>query len=163
MADFKAITTQEEFDAAIKKRLEQKDRELAEKYRDYMAPDKVDALKDEYNKRINEAAEKLKAEQEKAVGFDTKMSELLTRATTAESALLKNRVASKHKIPIELADRLQGSTEDELEKDAQTFAGYMTPAAAPPMRTNDPASGLNNPQAATDLALSQLLTALDSH
>ena len=163
MSDFKAITTQEEFDAAIKKRLEQKDRELAEKYRDYMSPDKVDALKAEYDKKITDMSTELKAEQEKTAGFDTKMSELLTRVTTAEGALLKNRVASKYKIPIELADRLQGSTEEELEKDAQTFAGYMTPAAAPPMRTNDPAGGLNNPQAATDLALSQLLTALDSH
>lgn len=163
MSDFKQITTQEEFDAAIKKRLEQKDRELAEKYRDYMAPDKVDALKDEYNQRINEASKKLKEEQKKTAGFDTKMSELLTRATTAEGALLKNRVASKYKIPIELADRLQGSTEEELNKDAEAFAGYIGPASAPPMRTNDPSGGLNNPQAATDLALSQLLTALDSH
>lgn len=164
MADlFKAITTQEEFDAAIKKRLEQKDRELAEKYRDYMAPDKVDALKAEYDKKVADMSTELKAEKEKTAGFDKEKAELLSRATTAEGALLKNKVASKHKIPIELAERLQGSTEDELEKDAQAFAGYMTPVAAPPMRTNDPSGGLNNPQAATDLALSQLLTALDSH
>ena len=163
MSEFKAITTQEEFDAAIKKRLEQKDRELAEKYRDYLAPDKIDELKASYDKQLSEVSAELKAAKEKAAGFDKEKAELLSRATMAEGALMKNRVASKYKIPIELADRLQGTTEAELEKDAETFAGFMTPAAAPPMRTNDPAGGLNSPQAATDLALSQLLTALDSH
>lgn len=162
MSDFKAITTQEEFDAAIQKRLKQKDLELAEKYRDYMAPDKVDALKEEYEKKINDASAELKAEKEKTAGYDKEKAELLNRVTAAEGSLLKNRVASKHKIPIELAERLVGTTEEELEKDAETFAGYMGPASAPPMRTNDPAGGLNNPQAATELALSQLLTSLDS-
>lgn len=159
MADFKAITTQEEFDAAIRKRLEQKDRELAEKYRDYMAPDKIDELKASYDKQIADTSAALKAEKEKTAGFDKEKAELLSRATSAETSLLKGKVASKHKIPIELAERLQGSTEEELEKDAQAFAGYMSPASAPPMRTNDPAGvgGIGN---AIDAGYANLLSAL---
>ena len=163
MSDFKAITTQEEFDAAIKKRLEQKDRELAEKYRDYLAPDKIDALKADYEQKIADASAELKSEKEKTAGFDKEKADLLNRVTAAEGSLLKNKVASKHKIPIELAERLVGSTEEELNKDAEAFAGYMGPITTPPMRTNDHGASVNNPQAATDAAFAQLLTALDSH
>ena len=37
MSEFKAIETQEEFDKAIKARLAQKDRELADQYKDYQS------------------------------------------------------------------------------------------------------------------------------
>ena len=50
MNEFKVIETQEEFDKAIKSRLAQKDRELEEKFKDYLAPDKVSALNEEYEK-----------------------------------------------------------------------------------------------------------------
>ena len=49
MADFKVIETQEDFDKAIKDRLERKEKEVAEKYKDYVAPDKASAMKAEYD------------------------------------------------------------------------------------------------------------------
>ena len=158
MADFTAITTQEEFDKAIKKRLEQKDRELAEKYRDYLAPDKVDALKADYDKKLADASAALKAATEKIAGHEKETADLLSRATTAETALLKGKVASKHKIPLELAERLVGDTEEALEKDAETFAGFMAPQRTPPLRTNDfsGGSGANNLDAAYASLLSSM-------
>jgi hypothetical protein len=154
MADFKAITTQEEFDGAIRKRLEQKDRELAEQYRDYLSPDKVDALKADYDKKMTDTAAALKAAQEQIAGYDKEKADLLTRATAAEASLLKGRVASKYKIPLELAERLVGDTEEALEHDAATFAGYMAPPSAAPMRTNDPAPG-GSAENAAQLAFKQ--------
>lgn len=157
MAEFTAITTQEEFDKAIKKRLEQKDRELAEKYRDYLAPDKVDALKADYDKKLADASAALKTATEKIAGHEKETADLLSRATTAETALLKGKVASKHKIPLELAERLVGDTEEALEKDAETFAGFMAPQSAPPMRTNDLSGGNVN---GLDAAYASLLSSM---
>ena len=154
MADFTAITTQEEFDKAIKKRLEQKDRELAEKYRDYLAPDKVDALKADYDKKLADASAALKTATEKIAGHEKETADLLSRATTAETALLKGKVASKHKIPLELAERLVGDTEEALDADARAFAGLMQPTSAPPIHSNDPAPG-GDPADAARMAFKQ--------
>lgn len=154
MADFTAITTQEEFDKAIRKRLEQKDREVAEKYRDYLAPDKVDALKADYDKKLADASAALKTATEKIAGHEKETADLLSRATTAETALLKGKVASKHKIPLELAERLVGDTEEALDADARAFAGLMQPTSAPPLRSNDPAPG-GDPADAARMAFKQ--------
>ena len=159
MEDFKAITTQEDFDKAIQKRLAQKDRELEEKYRDYLAPDKVDALKEAHQKKMEELTASLKEAQDQISGFDKEKADLLTRATTAETSLTKSKIASKFHIPVELAERLQGETAEEIEKDAETFSGFMGPKGAP-MYTNTPVAAPNDPQAATQAALMQLNAAL---
>ena len=48
MSEFKVIETQEELDKIIKSRLAQKDREVAESYKDYLSPEKAEALKADY-------------------------------------------------------------------------------------------------------------------
>ena len=166
MSEFQAITTQEDFDKAIQKRLAQKDREAEEKYRDYLAPDKVDALKSEYDKRLADASALVKDAQAKLAKHDEEVAALMTRATTAEGKLLKNSIANKHGIPLDLADRLLGDTAEEIEKDAQSFAGYFAPTHGAPMRSNDPSGapsgsvGGGNP---TDTALMTLLSQLQSN
>lgn len=140
MSEFKTIETQEEFDAAIKKRLEQKDRELADRYKGYMSPDQVTAIKAEYEKTINDSAQKL-ADHDKTV------ADLTARATKAENTLLRHQVAAEKGIPIELSGRLVGETKEELEKDADSFATYIAPKNTPPMRSTEPI-GVTNKQAA---------------
>lgn len=114
MSEFKVIETQEELDKIIKKRLEQKDREVAEQYKDYLSPDDAKAMKADYEKQIQEAQDKLKT-------FDETVSTLTKRAETAEVSLLKNKVAIENNVPIKLASRLVGTTEEELKADAQSF------------------------------------------
>lgn len=135
--DFKVIETQEDFDKAIKKRLDQKDRELAEKYKSYLAPDEVETMKAEYDKRLEDVSKALSDAKEKLAGHDQIVSELTTRATTAESDLLKSRIAHESGVPFELAGRLVGSNEEELKADAEKFASYLSPKAAPPLHTSD--------------------------
>ena len=78
MSDFTPITTQEDFDKAIQKRLAQKDREAEEKYRDYLAPDKVDALKADYDKKISDAAALVKDAQAKLAKHDEEIASITT-------------------------------------------------------------------------------------
>ena len=137
MSEFKIIETQEDFDKAIKSRLAQKDRELAEQYKDYLSPEQAQELKDELKKQLDEAnslVEKAKAtlaEKDKAV------SDLETRAANAETALLKQKVAHANKLPLEISSRLIGTTEEELNKDAETLAALLKPSNTPPLRTSE--------------------------
>ena len=157
MSDFTPITTQEDFDKAIQKRLAQKDREAEEKYRDYLAPDKVDALKADYDKKISDAAALVKNAQAKLAKHDEEIASITKRAAEAEGKLLKSSIANKHGIPLDLADRLVGTTEDEIEKDAQNFAGYLGSRNGAPMRSND---SVANTPSSTDQAFMSLLSQL---
>ena len=158
MSEFTPIETQEDFDKAIKSRLAQKDRELAEKYKDFLSPDKAEAMKADYEKKLEEAAKTVKDAEENVKGFDQTVSELTKRAESAESSLLKNKIAYEHKLPLELANRLIGTTEEELTKDAESLSGLIKPSSTPPLHT----SNNNNPAAAGGDGMASLLAAVNA-
>ena len=165
MSDFTPIETQEAFDKAIQKRLAQKDRELSEMYKDYLSPDDVSALKADYEKKIREAGEAVKAAEGKLKEKDGTVSELTKRAESAEASLLKNKIAYENKLPLELAGRLVGSTEEELKADAETLAGLLKPSNTPPLHTSEPfmgtSSGATQMTAGMASLLSQLKNTMD--
>jgi len=146
MGDFKVIETQEEFDKAIQSRLKQKDREVADKYKDYLSPDDVTALKADYDKQLQEANKLVEEANKKLSTFDDTVSNLTQRAESAENKLLKNKVAYENKLPIELSDRLIGSTEEELKADAEKLSGILKPQGhgAPPLYTGTQTSQSGN-------------------
>lgn len=144
MGDFKVIETQEEFDKAIQSRLKQKDRELADKYKDYLSPDDVTALKADFDKQLQEANKLVKETQDKLSTFDETVSNLTKRAEAAEKQVLKNRVAYENKLPIELSERLIGNTEEELKADAEKLSGIIKPNNAPPLYTGTQTSQSGN-------------------
>ena len=141
--EFKVIETQEDFDKAIQKRLAQKDKEQAEKYKDYLSPDDVTLLKDEYEKQLKELNDMLAQAKEKIAGNDQIVADLTNRAKMAEGDLLKSRIAHESGVPYELANRLVGNNEEELRADAEKLAPFLSPKAAPPLHTADPNSNGN--------------------
>lgn len=155
MSDFKVIETQEDFDAAIQKRLERKEKEVAENFKDYLSPDKVEALKADYEKKLADANKIVEEATSKLNEHDKIVSELTDRATKAETSLLKAKIAHENGVPYELANRLVGSTEEELKKDAETLSGFMKTSTAPPFRTNETPKG-NDKTAALSQMLAQL-------
>lgn len=160
MADFKAIETQEEFDKMIQKRLEQKEREVSERFKDYLSPDEVAKIKNEYDGKIKSANDSLKAERDKSIEHSKIVSELEARAKTAETRYLKGKIANEKGIPYALADRLIGDTEEELLKDAESVSALLAPRNAPPLFTNDTNHGQPGTPNATDAAFAQLLSGL---
>lgn len=144
MGDFKVIETQEEFDKAIQSRLKQKDRELADKYKDYLSPDDVTALKADFDKQLQDANKLVKETQDKLSTFDETVSNLTKRAEAAEKQVLKNRVAYENKLPIELSERLIGNTEEELKADAEKLSGIIKSNNAPPLYTGTQTSQSGN-------------------
>lgn len=138
MSEFKTIETQEEFDKMIQKRLEQKEREVSERFKDYLSPEEVAKIKSELEGKIKTANDSLKLERDKSIEHSKVVSELEQRAKNAETKWLKGKVAMEKGIPFELADRLIGETEEELLKDAESVSSLLAPKNAPPLRTNEP-------------------------
>ena len=154
MDDFKVIETQEEFDKAIQKRLAQKDREMSEKYKEYLSPEQAEELKADYKKQLDEAKALVEQTKKDMESNAKKVSDLEARATKAEGDLLKQRVAHANKLPLELAGRLIGTTEEELTKDAESLAALLKPTNTPPLRTSEQgASGITTNNGAQYMGL----------
>ena len=76
-----------------------------------------------------------KAAREKQLAEQAKWQELAEqRAQELEAERLRNtrqQVAMQKGIPVDLMDRLQGSTPEELQADADRLLAYIKPAAGP--------------------------------
>ena len=158
MSEFTAITSQEEFDKAIKGRLAQKDRELEEKYKDYLSPDEVSELKKDYENKLAESSKLVKEAQDKLKENENSVAELKTRAEKAEHTILKGKIAYEHKLPMELADRLVGETEEDLNKDAEALSSIVGSGKAAPLYTRE--TNLTGGAGSTDAAMLSLLSSL---
>lgn len=64
----------------------------------------------------------IKAKDEKYADYD----DLADKITTLETKELKRQVAHENSIPFELADKLSGTTKEELEADAKQLASFVT-------------------------------------
>ncbi len=119
MADFTPITTQEEFDAALAKRI---DRERA-KFADY--------------DRLKEAASK---HQGIVDDLNNQITTLKAQNAKYESDSVKTRIAHEMGLPYEFASRLKGDTEEDIRKDAETMKGFVGSGKyVPPLRSDEKA------------------------
>lgn len=120
--DFEPITTQERLDELL----------AAEraKFEGYASPENVA----EYEKRI-------KTLTDKAAKLEKTNAELDSANKAHELNALKNKVARESGLRYELADRLSGTTEEELRADAQKLAEY-TAVTAPLKSTESSADKL---------------------
>ena len=118
MTEFKAIETQEQLDAIIKSRL---DREKA-KYSDYdTLAEKIKKLETE-NTNLKQTI----TDKETSVSTNlTRISELEKDVTSWKQKSLKQQIAMKNGLPFDLADRLQGDTEESLNEDAERLASLV--------------------------------------
>ncbi len=134
---FKIIETQEDLDKIIQKRLAQKDREVAETFKDFLSPEQAEALRTDYEKKVEDAKKALEDLKAKLADHDKVVSDLTQRAQIAETKLLKGKIAHESGLPYELANRLVGSTEEELKQDAQSLTAILKPIQTAPLHTTD--------------------------
>lgn len=143
--EFKAITTQEEFDSAIQARLERckttTTEEITKKYEGYISPDDFSKKEAESTKKINDLNAQLNAK-------DGSIADLTAKVKAYETSSVKMRVAHEVGLPYELADKLSGETEEEIKKDAETFAKFIKPKHEPaPLHSTDSGSHTNSKDA----------------
>ena len=133
MSEYKPITTQEEFDAAIKARLSRE----KEKYGDY----------DQLKSRVTELEEEnvglkstIEAHNQSKADADKQLEEMQKQITDYETTSLRTRIALQNGLPYDLADRLQGTDEETLKADAERLVSFVKPIEhVAPMRNLEPA------------------------
>ena len=119
MVEFKTIETQEQLDAIIKSRL---DREKA-KYSDYdTLAEKIKKLETENTSLKQTITDKETSESTTA----SKIADLEKDVITWKNKSLKQQIAMKNGLPFDLADRLQGDSEESLNEDAERLASLVS-------------------------------------
>lgn len=122
--EFKPITSQEDFDAALAARLARHENKLRK------------SLTEEVKAQLKADADAEAAT--KQGDFETLYKAEVTKREQAErerdserKAALRSRIAAKHSLPDELADVLKGDSEDELEDHAKRLAKVVKTKSAP--------------------------------
>ena len=131
MADFTPINSQEEFDNAIKARIERERKNLSAQYADY---DSLKTQNAELLTQVEGLKKTIEDTNKKYADSGKTITELQAKVKGYETDSAKTRIALKHGIPYEMASRLSGTTEEEIEKDAEVLAGFVTKKSeAPPL------------------------------
>jgi hypothetical protein len=131
MSDFEAIETREQFEEAVKDRLEQERETVRREFSGYLSPEAVEEKYKEYLSP-KEAEEKYKGylSPEDAANKDATIAKY-------EKESKRVKVAMENGIPYELAGKLSGETEDEMKKDAEAFSKFLKGKTTYPNFTRD--------------------------
>lgn len=150
MSDFKVIETQEELNRVIGERLARE----KEKFADYEELKQKAEAYDAIQNRVNELETEnsnLKQLMENHAGeiegYKTQISDFEKTVEGYKSDQLKVNIALRNGLPLDFANRLQGQSEEELNADAEKFAGIFSKSKVvaplkevePPVESSDAA------------------------
>ena len=96
-----------------------------------------DDIKEE-NKTLKDTVTTLENSLKEFEGYEDKLTEKDNLIKDYEIKNLKYRIANENGIPLELASKLTGETEEELKKDAETLSSFITKKQTLPLRTTEP-------------------------
>lgn len=129
MGEFTPITTQEQLEAVLKDRLERQSKkfesekaDLEKKYSGYMASDDVTKLKQSYEDQIKDLNTKI----DEGASVQTELDNAKKQIEAQKIDSLRIKTALENGITYEFADRLKGTTAEELTADAKLFAKSFT-------------------------------------
>ena len=137
--EFKAITTQEEFDAAIKERLARQKETIEKQYADYA---EIKAKNTTLETEVGTLKTTLSETNKKTENYDKDLSALNAKIAGYETASMRTKIALQHGIPYDLAGRLVGEDEASITADAKKLAelvGHKEPIA--PLKDTEPKIG----------------------
>lgn len=100
-------------------------------------PKDYDDIKKE-NKTLKDTVTTLETSLKDSEGFEDKLTEKDNLIKEYEIKNLKYRIANESGIPLELASKLSGETEEDLKKDAETLSSFITKKQTLPLRTTEP-------------------------
>lgn len=127
---FTPISTQEEFDAAIKDRLSRQETKIRSEYADYEELKKESQnwakTKESYEKTIKDSK----------TAFDdlnTKLTEATGKIAQYETDALKTKIAIETGLPVGMIGYLKGSSEEEIKKSAEELGKFAQGGQVPPL------------------------------
>lgn len=130
--DFTPITTQAEFDAAVKSRVDAAVAEVEKRFEGYVSP-------------------------EDAANLTKERDDLAAANKSYAISALKIKAANEKGIPLELAEKLSGETEEDINKDAESFAKYFSTQKCKPTPRYSGETGAVDVTTAAQLAMLQEL------
>lgn len=140
MSEFTPITSQEQLNEVIGKRIEEitarEERRAAEKYADY----------NDLKSQVASMTEQLQKQTETINGHKAEVDDLNAKLHTYETASVKTAVALEMGLPYQMASRLTGDTEDAIRADAQSMLeliGTRKPSA--PLGSPEPTENSGAP------------------
>lgn len=144
MSEFKVIETQEQFDEAIKARLERDRKSYAKQFEEdlkakgWKSPEDIEALTENLNAEIGTLKDAAAKTEQMLAEKDTQIAE----GEKYRSDLAKTRIAIGMGLPLDMAERINGTNEDEWKADAQKILdGYQAFA-----KSQNRPSPLGNPE-----------------
>lgn len=90
------------------------------------------------NKTLKDTVATLETSLKDFEGFEDKLAEKDNLIKDYEIKNLKYRIANENGIPLELASKLSGETEEDLKKDAETLSSFITKKQTLPLKTTEP-------------------------
>lgn len=117
MSEFTPITTQEQFDYAIKERLERANK----KYEGYISPQDLEKIRADYDKQIADLNSAAEASAKKYANFEKELAERDSRIKGFETASIKTRVAHELGLPYGASEFLKGDDEASIKESAEAF------------------------------------------
>ncbi len=89
------------------------------------------------NKTLKDTVTTLENSLKEFEGYEDKLAEKDNLIKEYELENLKYRIANENGIPLELASKLTGETEEDLKKDAETLSSFITKKQTLPLRTTE--------------------------
>lgn len=133
---FEPITTQEDFEAKLKARLEQKERSVRTQLEEENKAT-IEKLKKDYEEKLNTAS----AQINELTGKVKEQNDYEQTINNFKLRELKTKVALSQGLPYSLVDRIQGEDEESITNDVKTLAEYFTTNTnikAPPLKDVEP-------------------------
>lgn len=131
---FEAITTQEQFEEALKARLEQKERSVRSEMESEQAKMREEnaSLKEQLGQSQSQIAE-LNGKINAQADYESQIKQLKLNE-------IKTKASIENGLPYSLAQRLQGEDEDSIMADAKQMAEFFKTSAAkePPLKNTEP-------------------------
>lgn len=127
--------TQEELDQIIEARLARQKETIEAKFADYDELKAQIATLEADNTAFQATIEESKSWEQEKAGYEKQISDYKT-------AQLKQSIALKAGLPLDLADRLTGDDEESLKADAERLSGFIKPKTpTPPLKNVEPDLG----------------------
>jgi hypothetical protein len=127
--------TQEELDQIIEARLARQKETIEAKFADYEELKAQIATLEADNTAFQATIEESKSWEQEKADYEKQISDYKT-------AQLKQSIALKAGLPLDLADRLTGDDEESLKADAERLSGFIKPKTpTPPLKNVEPDLG----------------------
>lgn len=131
---FEPITTQEQFDAAIKDRMERH----SKKYEGYTSPDALKTIKADYEKQIADLTNSNAEIAKKYEGYEKEKADYEAKIKSYETDSVKTRIAHEFGLSYDAKQFLKGEDEESIKESAKALKNLFGSSKRVPSGSAEP-------------------------